>query len=140
MDLLSGEAVIYRGFGLVVTNQRLIFQSEGSVDLRTATIDCVGLCRYSTHQKLWALVLGVLFVLVGIGVLLRDSNSAGVGFVFIGLLLIGLYFITKRSELRIYAGGSLIPITITGHHADELQDAINAIQKSHLDFVTVTTH
>ena len=132
MQFFEGETSLYRGFGLVVTNQRVI--SEDS-ELQSVTIDCLGMCEYEMKDKPWMWMLGALLLVAG-GVIYANNNPNG-GFIgaAIGAALIVAFFLTKDSVLRIYAGGSWIDVAIKGHRAEELEEAIRVMQKAHLDFV-----
>lgn len=135
MQLFDGETSVYRGFGLVVTNRRVIYEAG---ELRTATIDCLGMCRYEIITKLWTLILGAVALLAGF-VLIVNNNPGGFVPIAIGVALVIAYFVTKRSVLRIYAGQSFIEIEIKGHRAEELEEAINFMQRAHLEFLSQKT-
>ncbi len=138
MDFFNGETSRYRKFDLVVTTHRLILDKKQQNQLQAVTLDCLGMCEYTMKTKPWLIAVGALAAAAGIGILVNDNNG-GWAAIVIGAVCIAAYFLTKKAVVKIHADGSSIDIETARHREDELEEAINVMQRAHIEYVYKTS-
>lgn len=111
-NLISGEG--FKTEGAVLTNKRLYYNHKtGVINVRNQNemVDVKDITgtKIANYNPIGMLILAALAIVVGI-IILIDSGDAEIFIPVIAaaLLFVAVYFITKKSHLRIeYAGGAI---------------------------------
>lgn len=115
---------------ITLTNMRLRYQS-GKDHFISMMLDKISAIEINYTSKLWALLLGILFVILGCGFSLTQSHDqeAGLIGVIIGAVFIVYYIATRKHVVQISAEcGTKIIFFTKGMKREALLDFINKIE------------
>lgn len=128
MQYLPGESPLYtRLYGFTITNQRVIFEASGIVQM--AEVDQVDYCEFRKFHRPWILVVGVLALVIAFYLGSQQTAPSGSPVIagIVGLGMIVYYVGTRRSELHVHAGAGIITVTVAGLKTNIVEEAMNAV-------------
>ena len=119
------------GDALTLTNLRIRQHSKAAdgekiVSIILAQVASCGVLSVS------APILLVVAALCGVGVVFVEEVSAKGGLAVVALVLVGLFFATKRLTLAIASAGHTIKADIRGMSTDKILKFVDAIEKAAL--------
>jgi hypothetical protein len=138
--LLAGERILMQSSDRAVslTNHRVVYQAAaaGSSNFRSITLDAVSSCGLTTTSQPLLLIFGAIAVICGVIVIgdkmMRDQ-SVGVFALFVGVILVVLYFATRKAALVICSnGGERISLAAPASHRDSLLALLHAVDEAKL--------
>ena len=115
---------------ITLTNMRLRYQS-GNDHFISMMLEKISAIEINYTSKFWALLLGIIIIIIGGGLTLTQSNDQEVGLigVFVGVVLIIYYIATRKHVVQISAEcGTKIIFFTKGMKRESLLDFINKIE------------
>ena len=140
MTLLPNEVVIpTKVDGVTLTNLRLRYEPKG--EFHSMFLTEVSSIHYKNVSNWLWLVVGALFVILGSMAFVNSGDIEGAYIAIGGFALIGIYFKTRRTEVKIVSrgGGSLELAASNKFNAisalfDQIEDARFAAENAVADF------
>ncbi len=134
MDLTqnnSGELEIARLGNIILTDKR-VYQEINAGSMKTiqiipiTTVDSFGLI---STQKVWLLILGVIFALGGL-VMLNKEPGVGALLLVLAILFIAAWWFTKKVRSVVYSmsGESELSTIVSGSQLTEAVGFLNKLQ------------
>ncbi len=117
-----------------LTTHRICYESKewGKAYNQNIMLEHVTSTENMYTQNSLFLIIGCI-LLVG-GVLISEMNSfnrgATTGSIILGLLLILIYFLTRRNTIIIGSPSTKMKINVNGMHRDKVLDFINTIEQT----------
>lgn len=138
-ELLDGESILTQSDQNIVTltNKRVRYESKefGKAHISEILLENIGSVSAHYSSNVFYLILGSLLMLVGLFFLMSTSNeddtAIGIGMAIFGLILILLYFSSRKYLLTIYSKGEgKINFEAKGLNMEAVLDFINKIAKA----------
>lgn len=135
MTLLPGEHVVMASDGdiLLLTNQRVRYDSVefGASRYMSMTLDAVASCGLVTRSYPILLLLGVIGLVMGATVPMRDEPTVFV-WLFGAVFSVG-YFLTRTAVIAIASsGGEVIQVPTKGMSREDSVAFLEAVEKEKL--------
>ena len=136
IKLLPGERVLIEDIDgmLVLTTHRVRFsqQGRGQSIFTSITLDAVASCGLTTVSYPRLLLLAVLVILGAIWYGNASSQNSGLAsmIAFVGVVLIALYFSTRKGVLKIASAGDAISVKSKGISREKLVEFIETVEQA----------
>ncbi|MDB3906101.1 DUF6232 family protein [Crocinitomicaceae bacterium] len=135
-DLLQGESIITQSGGgqITLTNYRIRMTNKrfGKANIISIPIHKISSVEVNYHSFLMALIMGVL--LIAFGLLMGVSNNGGpamAGIIFIGIIGVIYYFVTRRHVVEITSdGGKALRFESKGLKQEALNKFLNQVEQA----------
>lgn len=134
-DLLTGEHIITQSGGnlITLTNYRVRMTTKrfGKADIVSIPLQKVSTVEVNYHSVLIALILGVLFLVVGLLMASggRDAGPFGAMGALLGIIGIAYYYLTRKHVILISAdNGRGIQFESKGLSQDAINKFINQVE------------
>lgn len=134
-DLLEGEEIITQSDNNIVTltNWRIRYTDSEYTRAHIVSILLEKISSIEIHysSQILYLIVGVLAAGFGVVILLSESSELGIFIAIVGLILIALYFSSKRYLITISSdGGAKINFQAKGMNKDSILDFVNKVEKA----------
>jgi len=118
---------------VILTNKRIWKLESGFGKARTTSIHLQKVSSVEIQYKswLWALIIGVFFIVAGLLAVLGRSEEIAVLAVIAGVVLIILYLLSRRHLITVTSdGGTKLNILTKGMSSDDVLDFVNKIEQA----------
>ncbi len=134
-DLLEGEEIITQSDSNIVTltNLRVRYTDTEFNQAHIISIMLEKISSIEMHysSQMYYLMIGVIVSAFGIITTTNGTNQYGILAIVIGLILVGLYFSSRRYLLTISSdGGGKINFQAKGMKRDVILDFVNKVEKA----------
>jgi hypothetical protein len=146
MNLLPGEETLksWMDGALVLTNYKVFTSYENKVEGKvkgSIMLDQVSMVKVASKSKPYLIVLGIISILVGIFRIISYETSGNThrnpppygeyfGLFFIGAILVGLYFLTRKNFLSVCSAGGNIEFQVQGNAEQMSNEFISSVEEA----------
>lgn len=139
VKLLPGERVLIEDIDgmLILTTRRVRFSQRGRGQsiFTSITLDAVASCGLTTVSYPRLLLLAILVILGAIWYGNMSNQNSGLAsmIAFVGVVLIGLYFSSRKGVLKIASAGDAITVKSKGISREKLIEFIETLEQAKAD-------
>ncbi|UZE91732.1 MAG: hypothetical protein IB616_03005 [Methanosarcinales archaeon] len=134
--LTKGETLLYSASGegdMGLTNKRIIVLNGPASEFKDIRYPHIASIEWGAYDNIWYIVIGAIAALFGWALTGQSGDLASMGIFFIiaGIVLVALYFFTKKSGLIIVTEQEKIAYSFKGRESHDMVKEISKIVREH---------
>ena len=137
MKLMPDEKLVLESDNknLILTTHRIRFIQKlgwGNTQITSIMLENLDACMSRHIGKKYLIILAALSLIVGLAVaiLVKQERQLFLIGLIISIIFYGVYFITRKGVVTLYAGNATMDIQVKGMGVDKITDFINEIEKT----------